>query len=355
MATEDSLPLFSKSALHSTTKKGVKSKDVVGVRQRKAKDAAGSEEEKEKAIHLKKIQKREEALQRKRKRAEEKARQLHAELSKLEKSSSVTTKMAESYIRPKLVACLNAIVDGIASTDLHELLLRRSSFLLSATSPTAESVVEDALVGWFHASQETKFGQFMEEVTRAVAYMNNGFGASLKSGQYGLDLDLQQKKTGHRFVVSVKSGKNTHNHSSETQEGLSAAFHTRVVKEFVIYIRVQISGRGLTQGQSLDPTKPHYKLSGDTAWWFLSGNPTFGEDLAVLLGTEAAGFLVRRNSTLALKKETALAQFKREFCCADGSLDICKLHSFISGGAPDLNNKENKDSKAMRYLLEGTE
>ena len=227
-------------------------------------------------------------------------------------------------------AALNRFCDRrIAKLDglkLDDVLKTKNPYLFRAIGiETPAEMVESLLQAYMSSSEETIFGDaFFEPIVLGVT------GGQPSSGE-GLDVD---DETDEEFiVVAVKSGPKWGNAQARARlkDNFDKARHIygtrRSKKEFVALLG-QAYGTQVTQ-----PTakKPYLTLSGQAFWEYISGDADFYLKLTSALG--ASPVVQRARYRVAFEDAVTrfTAQFRTQFCDAEGQIDWEALTRFNSG------------------------
>ena len=234
------------------------------------------------------------------------------------------------YVNSKIVHFHQARLARIEKIKLREILRKKNPYLFRAKNVLKAGELIDGIMDAFLSSSEEKlFGDFLEELAIHISAQSCG---GRKSPAQGLDLEFQ--RANKLYLVSIKSGPNWGNSSQYT--ALRQAFrkaksvlgqaHSGVWLQPVLgicYGRTRYSDNG-----------DYIKLTGQSFWYFLSGDPNLYVEII-----EPIGFQARRHNEDFGEKRAALinrftSEFLAEFCSPDGSINWEALVQFNSGNLP---------------------
>lgn len=214
----------------------------------------------------------------------------------------------------------------LENTRLDDLLKRKNPYLFKAKSlNTAGELVEDLLTSVLYASEEKFMGDFLEKLAIFVVHeLWNG----QKSSTTGIDLEFN--KNDIRYLVSVKSGPNWGNSTSNTKQ--REYFRTAVA-----VIRQQSPNERIEPvlGICYSKKRTSYAngittIHGQAFWELLTDDPNFYTAIVEPIGYRSAD----HNDAFMLAKARILNLFAAKFMeqyCSDGVINWEKLVAFNSG------------------------
>lgn len=211
---------------------------------------------------------------------------------------------------------------------LADLTRRKNPYLFRVKGmETGEQIIRSFLDAALSSSEETTFGDWMEQL--AVAVAEQAYGGH-KSAAEGIDLEVQK---GHcRYLVAIKSGPNWGNSSQikrmvdnfkKAARTLRTSGHTGQV-EFI---------NGCIYGTDANPYKEkvYYKYCGKRFWEFISGSATLYKDIVDPLGKEAAQWNEMFEREYAEKVNALTREFLNKFCTKEGRVRWEVLLEHVSG------------------------
>jgi len=173
---------------------------------------------------------------------------------------------------------------SLENLNFKSVLKRKNPYLYKVKNMgVAHDVVQEILDAHISSSEETKFGDWLEEM---AIYLNGKVYGGVKSSSPGIDLEFQHDSV--RYLVSIKSGPNWGN-SSQIKKMISdfaqakKTLHTTNSRMTVIAINGCCYGRGSDNLKTGD----YYKYCGQMFWEFITGVPELYLDIIEPLGTKA--------------------------------------------------------------------
>ena len=211
---------------------------------------------------------------------------------------------------------------------LHDLTSRKNPYLFRVKGmETGEQIIRSFLDAALSSSEETTFGDWMEQLAIAVAMQAVD---GRKSTAKGIDLEIE--KEGCRFLIAIKSGPNWGNSSqiSKMMDYFRQAGRilcTSGHREEVRFIN------GCIYGKDRNPFKEkgYWKYCGQAFWEFISGSDTLYQDIIEPLGHEAAEWNALFEEEYNSKVNTLTREFLNAYCNAEGRVDWHKLLKHVSG------------------------
>lgn len=172
-------------------------------------------------------------------------------------------------------------------------LIAKNPFLFRARAPNNAAELADRLIDAFlSSSEETRFGDILEDIAVAVCRHAKG---GRKSSTEGIDLEYDAGRV--RTIVSIKSGPNWGNSSQ----------HKRLVANFQAASRVLRQGRraeprcieGICYGPSgIRHLATHDRITGNAFWEEISDWPDAGRAVLAVIEQHAGnGLLDVRRTT----------------------------------------------------------
>jgi hypothetical protein len=229
------------------------------------------------------------------------------------------------YIEENIGSFHKAREEGLKKLKLSKILLKKNPYLFKAKNIlTAQKLVESLVKAYISSQEETMFGTFLERL--AIFVCNKVYGGQ-KSSAEGLDLEF--KKEGVIYVVTVKSGINWGNASQvkKMKENFRKAkqrLRTNAEKMPVEAIN------GCCYGRITKTDKGEYqKIAGQHFWEFISNNQNLYTEIIEPLGHRAKERNKEFEGIYARMVNIYTEQFIREFC-NDGIIDWDKLVKFNS-------------------------
>ncbi len=216
-------------------------------------------------------------------------------------------------------------LEKLQKLKLKQVLKRKNPYLFKATNVgTGQELVQGILDAYLSSQEETLFGQFIEELAIFVAQeVYDGH----KSTAEGIDLEF--RKNGVYYIVSIKSGPNWGNSSQIQRLKRNFTQATRRLRQNAQVNNI-VAVNGCCYGQDNRPDKGDYlKLCGQNFWEFVSGNKDLYIDIIEPLGHQA------KERDIAFKDEYAriINKFTMDFMMefsTDGVIDWEKLVIFNS-------------------------
>jgi len=211
---------------------------------------------------------------------------------------------------------------------LGDLTGRKNPYLFRVKGmETGEQIIRSFLDAALSSSEETTFGDWMEQLAIAVA--EEGCGGR-KSTATGIDLELE--RDGRRYLVAIKSGPNWGNSSQiskmldnfrKAERILRTSGHDEPVR-FV---------NGCIYGKDRQPYKErgYWKYCGQAFWEFISGSETLYRDIIEPLGQEAVRWNQLFNEEYMNKINRLTREFLTSYCDEDGRVNWHTLLEHVSG------------------------
>jgi len=220
-------------------------------------------------------------------------------------------------------------LDKLRKLKLSDLTKRKNPYLFRTKGmETGEQIVRSFMDAALSSSEETTFGNWMEQLAIAVA--QEAFGGR-KSPAEGIDLELE--KNGVRYLVAIKSGPNWGNSSQikrmiDNFNRAAQTLRTSGHNEPLDFVNGCIYGK---VKKSYQEKGRYWKFCGQEFWEFVSGSETLYRDLIEPLGKEAEQWNALFEQEYAQKVNALTREFLIRFCTEDGKVDWDKLLKFNSG------------------------
>jgi len=205
---------------------------------------------------------------------------------------------------------------------LKDLTSRKNPYLFKVKGLNiAADIVRGFMDAAISSSEETQFGNWMEQLAIAVAQKaKNG----QKSSAKGIDLELEEN--GIRYLVAIKSGPNWGNSDQiakmmdnfrKAAKTLRSSGHIQQI-EFI---------NGCIYGRDKSPYKEkgYYKYCGQAFWHFISGSETLYLDLIEPMGKQSEQYNHQFKKEFDAKLNLLTQAFLQQFCTPDGRVDWNKL------------------------------
>jgi hypothetical protein len=218
-------------------------------------------------------------------------------------------------------------IEKIGMLQLKDVLKKKNPYLFKAKNlQTAEEIIRVLVAAYISSSEETMFGDWLEEL---AIFINEKVYDGRKSGIKGIDLEFDKDSV--RYIVSIKSGPNWGN--SSQIEKMTMAFNTakRTLRTSNSHLQI-VCVNGCCYGTDNKPDKgAYFKYCGQRFWEFIGGSEHIYTDIIEPLGHKAK----ERNDDFQKKYTGMINRFTKEFvntfCKASGDIDWQKLVEFNSG------------------------
>lgn len=219
-------------------------------------------------------------------------------------------------------------LNKLRTLTLHHLTRRKNPYLFRVKGmETGEQIIRSFLDAALSSSEETTFGDWMEQLAIAVAQQARGGRKSTAKG-----IDLEMDLDGYRYLVTIKSGPNWGNSSQiskmmdyfrQAERVLRTSGHQEPVR-FV---------NGCIYGRDANPFKEkgYWKFCGQEFWEFISGSETLYRDIIEPLGREAEEWNRLFEEEYVGKTNALTREFLNAYCTAEGRVDWHKLLQHVSG------------------------
>lgn len=235
----------------------------------------------------------------------------------------MNTEELESLISRCLRDFYKRRLQKVRELRLQAFLRRKNPYLFRALGiQKASEIVERVLADYISASDETIFGDaFFEPIARIAS-------GSKVSDAEGVDFVIESEE--RITAVALKSGPYPYNASQKKRQSQEfLAVRSRLYKLHKQYDPILGHGYGRLKSE---PTKDriYRDRSGQAFWTEITGDPDFYLKLVRLMKDEPA----KHRKEYAPAWDAAInrftAEFIKDFCFPDGSIDWEKLVRFVS-------------------------
>jgi hypothetical protein len=217
---------------------------------------------------------------------------------------------------------------ALDSLMLDKVLKKKNPYLFKAKHIlTADLFIEGILSAYLSSSEETIFGDWLEQL---AIHINSKVYNGRKSTAKGIDLEFD--KDNIRYLVSIKSGPNWGNSSQIKKLILDFNSAKKSLKTSGSGIVVECVN-GCCYGKDANPLKAegYYKYCGQEFWEFISGSEHLYIEMIEPLGANAKQRNEEFNEAYAAKKNVFVKMFIDRYCYLDGRIDWERLLTFNSG------------------------
>ena len=248
----------------------------------------------------------------------------------------------EQYVKDKIGAFHEKRLSSINELSLRKLLTRKNPYLFKAKHSEVAGEIIKALVDAHLSSQEEGiFGTFLEGLSVYVCEITCD---GRKSSSEGIDLEF--RKNGAYYIVSVKSGPNWGNSGqiAKMKDNFTKA-KTRLRQGDKTLSVVAING--CCYGKQAKEDKGEYhKLCGQAFWHLITGEPDFYKQIIEPIGNDARqrNEDFKKSYAAALNKITN--EFIKDFCDGNGNINWNSILEFNSARlAPNAVRAKRKRKK----------
>jgi Type II restriction endonuclease EcoO109I len=241
-------------------------------------------------------------------------------------------KLLSKFIEKNIPEFHKKRLESLSGLKLERVLTRKNPYLFKAKHvESAAELVKQLLDAHLSSQEETVFGDFLE--TLAIYICAKTFGGD-KSSTEGIDLDF--KRDGMRYIVSIKSGPNWGN-SSQIKKMKE---YFRQARRIVGPRQHLIAVNGCCYGRDNRPDKGDYqKLCGQRFWELISGDAEMYQEIIEPLGHKAREHNQAFGKEYSKVENRFTAEFVRDFCSVDGAIDWERVVAF--------NSAANKPKKSV--------
>lgn len=217
-------------------------------------------------------------------------------------------------------------IESLAKLKLKDVLKKKNPYLFKAKYVlTASEIVKNIVDAFLSSKEETVFGNWMEGL---AIFINQKVHNGRKSGINGIDLEFDNENI--RYIVTIKSGPSWGNKSQQEKMLHDFAQAKRTLATSGSKLNVQ-AVNGCCYGKDNKPHKfpkngtDFYKYCGQDFWEFVSGDAELYREIIEPLSYQAK----ERNDDFQIAYSQMLnkftAEFLKDFCLVDGSIDWEKI------------------------------
>lgn len=237
------------------------------------------------------------------------------------------------FIEPNIQTFHQKRLDNLLSLRLKKILTRKNPYLFKAKAlNTAHDLVKTVLDAHLSSQEEGIFGGFLEEL--AIFICGRVYGG-MKSSAEGIDLEF--RKDGIYYIVSIKSGPNWGNSRQVPRMKDDFKKSKRILGTNTSGVKV-VAVNGCCYGKDNKPDKGDYlKYCGQQFWEFISGDENLYTEIIEPLGHKAKERNEKFTEEYAKVINKFTLEFAQEYCAGDGSILWDKLVRFNS--AKQIENK----------------
>ena len=213
--------------------------------------------------------------------------------------------------------------DKVAEIKPHNLIVK-NPYLFRARAPEdAEQLASRLIDAFLSSSEETHFGDILEQVAIVICREARG---GWKSSAYGIDLEYDDGPAPVRNIVQIKSGTNWGNSSQRKKlvsDFQSAAETLRQGSGQVVVQAIE----GICYGPSgRKDFGSHIRLVGNAFWQEISGWPNTGRAVLTIVGHHASNGL---SEVLDEARSNVVAYLQRSGAASNGRVDWDRLFDII--------------------------
>ncbi len=236
----------------------------------------------------------------------------------------MNTKELERLIAKCLQDFYNRRLQRLETLKLKDYLKRKNPYLYKAIgTEKASEIVEEILAAYMIASDEGIFGDaFFEPIAKIAS-------GGVVSPSEGVDIAIETDKK--YLAIAVKSGPNIFNASQKKRQ--NDEFNT--LRSRLLKLHKQFDALlGHCYGKmKSEPskTKIYRDRSGQAFWTEITGDPDFYLKLVRLMRDEPSKHRVIYKKAWERAVNRFTAEFIRDFCNGDGSINWEKFVEFNSG------------------------
>ena len=211
----------------------------------------------------------------------------------------------------------------VSGLKLRQTLRRKNPYLFKALGiQKAHEIVERLMTDSLSSSDETLFGQvFFEPIARISS------GGTVSDGA-GVDFVVETET--HITSVAMKSGPNPYNAAQKRKQSDDfLAIRSRLYKMQKVFDPVL--GHAYGRRNSANSGLIYRDSSGQVFWHEMTGDPDFYLKLIRLMRDEPAKHRQEYQPKWDATVNRFTAEFIRDYCLPDGSIDWEKLVRLVSG------------------------
>ncbi len=215
-------------------------------------------------------------------------------------------------------------IQKVSGLKLRQTLRRKNPYLFKALGiQRADEIVERLMVDSLSSSDESIFGHAFFE---PIAMIASGGSVSDAAG-----VDFTVESDTQYIAVAMKSGPNPYNASQKRrQHDEFLAVRNRLLRIHKEFDPVLAHAYG--RRNSTNETLLYRDSSGQAFWQEMTGDPDFYLKLIRLMRDEPAKHRREYQPKWDATINRFTAEFIRDFCQPDGSIDWEKLVGLVSGG-----------------------
>lgn len=212
------------------------------------------------------------------------------------------------------------ILEKVVTIKPHA-LIQKNPFLFRARAPeNADQLAGRLIDSFLSSSEETRFGDILEEIAQIICREAKG---GWKSSADGIDLEYDEGQL--RTITQIKSSKNWGNNSQRK----------RLVSDFQSAVRTLRRGttmqvrcvEGICYGPSgISDLGSHIQIVGNSFWREISGWDEAGCAVFEIVGHHASNGL---NDAVQIAREHVVSYFERSGVVSNGDLDWNRLFEII--------------------------
>lgn len=231
----------------------------------------------------------------------------------------------KSFVNDNIGTFHDSRIGSLRKLKLNDLLRRKNPYLFKAKNiNSAAELVSNLLDAYLSSSEEKLFGDFLENL---AIFVSQQAADGKKSSATGIDLEFDRE--GVRHLVSVKSGPNWGNSSQYAALKKNFSTAVKVLRQSRHAGQIQ-AVLGICYGRVRPVDNGEYlKLTGQSFWHFLSGDPDLYTKIIEPIGYEAK----KHCDIYETEKSRVYNQFTKKFIdefCLNGLInwtELVKLNS----------------------------
>ncbi|MBI2996036.1 MAG: cytosolic protein [Candidatus Melainabacteria bacterium] len=238
----------------------------------------------------------------------------------------LNTKDIRSYVEENISSFHENRIKKLKELKLKEVLKRKNPYLFKAKNILqAQELVKKLLEAYLSSQEETVFGEFLEGL---AIFICSKVYSGYKSSAEGIDLEF--RKDGLHYIVSIKSGPNWGN--SQQVKKMIDNFNKakKILKTSNRKINIQaINGCCYGIEDSSDKKEDYKKLCGQRFWEFISDDTNLYTEIIEPIGYKAK----EKNDYFYKVYSQIINDFTQKFMkdfCINGVINWKKLVEFNS-------------------------
>ena len=231
-----------------------------------------------------------------------------------------------SYVNHHIVDFHRRRIGTLETMRLSKLLSKNPYLFRAKNIQNAGTMMKGLLDAFLSSSEEKLFGDFLEDLAIFVAGLTcDGY----KSSAPGVDLEF--KNSGIHYIVSVKSGTNWGNSSSQDklEEDLKKAVQRLKQSQHEANVQPVL---GICYGKTRTGyLRGYLKVVGQNFWYLISENKELYSEII-----EPIGFRAKEHNEVFIEQRVRVEnrftkEFLEKYCNDDGSINWARLVEFNSG------------------------